>query len=196
MRHLIAITLLALLSVPALAADGDPQVLFKTSKGDILIELHKDVAPKTVGNFLAYVESGFYDGTIFHRVIPGFMLQGGGFNADMQKKETRPPVANEADNGLKNLRATLSMARTSDPHSATAQFFLNVVDNASLDHTAKTPRGWGYAVFARVIEGMDVADAIVAVPTTVHGRMRDVPETAVTINKASVVKAEATMKKE
>lgn len=191
MRHLTAIALLTLLSVPAFAADGDPRVLFETSKGNILIELHPDKAPKTVENFLAYVESGFYDGTIFHRVIPRFMVQGGGFTPDMKKKTTKPPIQNEADNGLKNKRGTLSMARTGDPHSATAQFFLNVVDNVSLDHTGKNPRGWGYAVFATVLEGMDVADAIVSVKTTVHGRMRDVPETPVLIKKASVVKVEA-----
>ena len=195
MRHLSAIVLLTLLSTPAIAADGDPRVLLETSKGNILIELHPDKAPKTVENFLAYVESGFYDGTIFHRVIPRFMLQGGGFTADMQKKQTQPPITNEADNGLKNKRGTLSMARTGDPHSATAQFFLNVVDNVSLDHTAKTQRGWGYAVFATVIEGMDVADAIVSVPTTFHGRMQNVPRTPVTIDKASVVKP-AEMEKE
>ena len=191
MRHLIVIALLALLSLPVYAADGDPRVLFETSKGNILIELHPDKAPKTVENFLAYVESGYYEGTIFHRVIRNFMVQGGGFTADMQKKETRDPVVNEANNGLKNLRGTLSMARTNDPHSATSQFFLNVVDNDSLDHTAETPRGWGYAVFATVIEGMDVADAIVSVPTTYHGRMRDVPADPIQITKASVVKAEA-----
>ncbi len=191
MRHLIAIALLALLSVPASAADGDPRVLFETSKGNILIELHPDKAPKTVENFLAYVESGYYEGTIFHRVIPGFMAQGGGFTADMQKKKTQPPIANEADNGLRNLRGTLSMARTNDPNSATAQFFLNVVDNAFLDHTAKTMRGWGYAVFATVIEGMEVADAIVAVPTTNHGQMKNVPVSAITIDRASVVKVDA-----
>ncbi len=196
MKHLIATLVLTLLSLPAFAADGDPRVLLETSKGNILIELHPDKAPKTVENFLAYVESGFYDGTIFHRVIPRFMLQGGGYSGDMQKKKTQPPIQNEADNGLKNLRGTLSMARTGDPHSATAQFFLSVVDNASLDHTGKNPSGWGYAVFATVIEGMDVADAIVSVKTTTHGGMRDVPETPVTINKASVVKAKAEMKKE
>ncbi len=191
MRHLIAIALLALLSTPAIAADGDPRVLFETSKGKILIELHPGEAPKTVENFLAYVESGYYAGTIFHRVIPGFMAQGGGFTADMQKKKTQPPITNEADNGLKNLRGTLSMARTGDPHSATAQFFLNVVDNGFLDHTGKNQRGWGYAVFATVIEGKDVADAIVAVPTATRGGMQNVPVTAVTIDKASVVTATA-----
>ncbi len=190
MKHMIAIAVLtSLLSVPVGAADGDPQIVLETSKGKIVVELHPDKAPKTVENFLGYVQSGFYNGTLFHRVIPGFMIQGGGFNADMKKKETRPPITNEADNGLKNLRGTLSMARTSDPDSATAQFFLNVADNANLDHTAKTSRGWGYAVFATVLEGMEVADAIVAVKTTSHGGMRDVPASPVTIDKASVVEA-------
>ena len=189
MKQLFAFVLLLLLTTPTFAADGDPRVMFETSKGNILIELHPGDAPKTVENFLAYVKSGFYDNTIFHRVIPDFMVQGGGFTDDMKKKETRPPVVNEADNGLKNLRGTLSMARTNDPNSATSQFFLNVVDNAYLDHTAKTSRGWGYAVFATVVEGMDVADAIVSVRTTVKGRMRDVPLQPVYIVKASVVEA-------
>lgn len=191
MKHLIAILLLTLLCVPAATgADGDPRVLFETSKGDILIELHPDKAPKTVENFLAYVKSGYYAGTIFHRVIPGFMVQAGGFTADMKKKETRAPIENEADNGLKNARGTLSMARTGDPHSATSQFFLNVVDNAALDHTGKTSSGWGYAVFATVLEGMEVADAIVSVPTTTRGPYQNVPRAPVTIDKASVVEAE------
>ncbi len=189
MKHLFALALLIFLTLPAFAADGDPRVMFETSKGNIVIELHPADAPKTVENFLAYVKSGFYNDTIFHRVIPGFMVQGGGFTDDMQKKQTQPSVINEADNGLKNLRGTLSMARTNDPNSATSQFFLNVVDNAYLDHTAKTPRGWGYAVFATVVEGMDVADAIVSVPTTAKGRMRDVPQEPVYIVKASVVEA-------
>ncbi len=189
MKQLIAIAILTLLSVPAGAADGDPRVVLETSKGKIVIELHPGDAPETVKNFLGYVESGFYNGTLFHRVIPGFMIQGGGFTSDMKRKETRPPITNEADNGLKNLRGTLSMARTNDPNSATAQFFLNVADNANLDHTAKNSRGWGYAVFATVLEGMEVADAIVAVKTTSHGGMRDVPASPVTIDKASVVEA-------
>ena len=197
MKHLIATLLLVLLSVPAaLAADGDPRVLLETSKGDILIELHPGKAPKTVENFLAYVNDGYYNGTIFHRVIPGFMLQGGGFTADMERKQTKAPIINEADNGLKNARGTLSMARTGDPNSATSQFFLNVVDNVSLDHTGKNARGWGYAVFATVLEGMDVADAIVSVPTTIHGMMRDVPKEPVTIVKASVAEAKGEAAKE
>lgn len=191
MKYLTTAATMILLCAPAGAEDGNPRVLFETSKGNILLELYADDAPKTVENFLAYVESGYYDGTVFHRVIPRFMVQGGGFTADLKKKETRPPIANEADNGLKNERGTLSMARTNDPHSATSQFFINVVDNVSLDHTAKSARGWGYAVFAQVLEGMEVADAIVAVPTTSHGMMKNVPREPVTIDKASVVKAAA-----
>lgn len=191
MKYLTTAATLILLCAPAGAEDGNPRVLFETSKGNILLELYADDAPKTVENFLAYVESGYYDGTVFHRVIPRFMVQGGGFTADLKKKETRPPIANEADNGLKNERGTLSMARTNDPHSATSQFFINVVDNVSLDHTARSARGWGYAVFAQVLEGMEVADAIVAVPTTSHGMMKNVPREPVTIDKASVVKAAA-----
>ena len=143
MKHLIVIAVLTQLSIPAGAADGDPRVVLETSKGKIVVELHPGKAPKTVENFLAYVDSGFYDGTLFHRVIPGFMIQGGGFGPDMKRKATRPPITNEADNGLKNLRGTLSMARTGDPNSATAQFFLSVADNDNLDHTSKTSRGWG-----------------------------------------------------
>jgi peptidyl-prolyl cis-trans isomerase B (cyclophilin B) len=133
------------------------------------------------------VKSGHYDGVIFHRVIAGFMVQGGGFTADMQQKSTRPPVANEADNGLKNKRGTVAMARTSDPNSATSQFFVNLVDNGFLDHTGKNERGWGYAVFGKVVEGMDVVDKIAAVKTGRKGPMSDVPTETVSIQKASVL---------
>lgn len=163
-----------------------PRVTLETSKGTIVIELKPDAAPATVENFLGYVESGFYDGTIFHRVIPDFMIQGGGFTADLQQKPTRDPIRNEADDGLKNLRGTLAMARTSDPHSATSQFFINVVDNHYLDHTAKSARGWGYTVFAEVVDGMDVVDAIAKVSTTRRGGMSDVPKEPVVIEKATV----------
>jgi len=168
------------------AESAHPRVTLETSKGAIVIELMPDKAPATVENFLGYVESGHYDGTIFHRVIPDFMIQGGGFTADLQQKPTRDPIRNEADNGLKNLRGTLAMARTSDPHSATSQFFINVVDNHYLDHTAKTARGWGYTVFAEVVDGMDVVDAIAKVPTTRRGGMSDVPQEPVVIEKATV----------
>ena len=191
MKHLIApLLVLATLATSATGAGAaDPRVTMETSKGTMVLELHPDKAPKTVANFLAYVESGFYDGTVFHRVIPGFMIQGGGFDENLKKKANRDPIQNEADNGLKNARGTLSMARTNDPHSATSQFFINVVDNASLDHTGKNPRGWGYAVFATVVEGMEVADAIVSVPTTRKGAMANVPVEPVKILKASVVAA-------
>jgi cyclophilin family peptidyl-prolyl cis-trans isomerase len=172
---------------PATAKSANPRVAFETTLGKFVIELDPVKAPKTVENFLGYVKSGFYDGTIFHRVIPKFMVQGGGFTADMKQKPTQPPIANEADNGLKNLRGTLSMARTMDPGSATSQFFISVVDNAFLDHTGKNPRGWGYAVFAKVVEGMDVVDKIVAVKTGNRGQFADVPETTVEITKATLL---------
>jgi cyclophilin family peptidyl-prolyl cis-trans isomerase len=161
------------------------QVLMKTSKGDITLELDGDRAPRTVENFLAYVDNGFYSGTIFHRVIKDFMIQGGGFTADMTRKDTRGPIPNEADNGLKNLRGTVAMARTSDPNSATAQFFINHKDNAFLDHRSKDTRGWGYAVFGKVVDGMDVVDAIAGVETGVKNRMGDVPVETVTIESVS-----------
>ena len=156
-------------------------ITFSTSHGDITIELFADKAPVTVENFLAYVDSGHFDGTIFHRVIPGFMIQGGGFDAGMKQKPTRDPIKNEADNGLKNERGTLSMARTSDVNSATCQFFINVKDNDVLDHGG---RDFGYAVFARVTEGMDVVDKIVAVPTGNSGGHSDVPVEPVVVEKA------------
>ncbi len=165
----------------------NPRVILGTSLGDITVELDTVKAPVTSENFLAYVASGHYDGTIFHRVIPGFMIQGGGFTANMQQKPTCAAIANEADNGLKNSRGTLAMARTSDPHSATSQFFINLKNNAFLDHTAKTGSGWGYTVFAKVVEGMDVVDAIAEVPTGNSGPHSDVPTEPVVITKASLV---------
>ena len=163
---------------------ANPRVVLETSKGPIVIELFADQAPKTVANFLAYVESGHYDGTVFHRVIDGFMVQGGGFTADMRQKTTRAPIQNEADNGLKNKRGTLAMARTNDPHSASAQFFINVVDNGFLDHTAKTPQGWGYAVFGRVVEGMATVDAIAKVRTGNRSGHQNVPLEPVVVESA------------
>ncbi len=156
-------------------------ITFSTSHGDITIELLTDEAPVTVENFLAYVDSGHFDGTIFQRVIPGFMIQGGGFDADMNQKPTRDPIKNEADNGLKNERGTLSMARTSDVNSATCQFFINVNDNDVLDHGE---RDFGYAVFARVTEGMDIVDKIVAVATENRGGHSDVPMEPVVVQQA------------
>lgn len=167
------------------------QVTVETSKGDMTLELYSDKAPKTVENFLRYVNEGFYDGTIFHRVIDGFMVQGGGFSADMERKETHAAIMNEADNGLRNIVGTIAMARTGDPHSATSQFFINVANNSSLDFREKTPRAWGYAVFGRVIKGMDVLKAIKGVNTTSRGPYQNVPVETITINKVSVVDAAA-----
>ena len=157
---------------------SEPTVVFATTLGEITIELYPDKASVTVENFLAYVNAGFFDKTIFHRVIPGFVLQGGGFTEDMKQKTTRPPIKNEAENGLKNKRGTLSMARTSDINSATSQFFINLKDNSSLDHGT---RDFGYAVFAKVTAGMDVVDKIAVVPTGNRGRFQDVPVKAVII---------------
>ena len=144
----------------------NPVVLLETTSGDILVELYPDKAPETVANFLKYVDNGFYNNTIFHRVIPGFMIQGGGLTARMQQKDTEAPIKNEADNGLKNDRGTIAMARTMDPHSATAQFFINLVDNDFLNFQAPSGNGWGYCVFGKVTEGMDVVDKIAKVKTT------------------------------
>lgn len=159
-------------------------ITLNTNKGAVIIELNEEKAPATCENFLAYVSSCHYDGTIFHRVIPGFMVQGGGFTAEMQQKSVRAPIANEADNGLPNDTGTLAMARTSDPHSATAQFFINVNDNTFLNHTEKSPNGWGYCVFGKVIEGMDVVMEMSMVPTANHGGHGDVPVDALVIESA------------
>ena len=160
------------------------QVIFETTKGNISIELNFEKAPISSGNFLQYVEDGFFDGTIFHRVIPGFMVQGGGFEPGMKQKTTRDAIENEAKNGLQNVRGSLSMARTSDINSATSQFFINVADNGFLDHGS---RDYGYAVFAKVTEGMDVVDEIVSVPTTSVGHHGDVPREDILVTKAYVV---------
>ncbi len=159
-------------------------VILETTHGDIEIELYSDKAPATVENFLAYVRDGFYDGTIFHRVIKGFMIQGGGFNDQMMQKMTQDPIKNEADNKLPNDRGTLAMARTSDPDSATAQFFINHKDNHFLNYSTSTTQGWGYCVFAKVVNGMDVVDAIAGVSTTNSGGHADVPAETVKINAA------------
>jgi cyclophilin family peptidyl-prolyl cis-trans isomerase len=182
----IPVFILALAAAGA-AGGGQPQahphVTFDTSMGKIVLELYPDKAPKTVANFLAYVKAHHYDGTIFHRVIPNFMVQGGGFTADMQEKPTKATVKNESNNGLSNERGTISMARTSDPDSASAQFFISVKDNkSSLDYRGP---GTGYAVFGKVIEGMDVVDKIVSVPTTTKGPYGDVPITPIKIVKAT-----------
>jgi len=169
-----------------LADDGpSPQILLETSLGDITLELDRARAPGSVENFLEYVDGGYYDGTVFHRVIEGFMIQGGGFTESLMKKATRAPIDNEADNGLSNRKYTIAMARTSEPHSATAQFFINHVDNTMLDHSAKTPRGWGYTVFGRVVDGQDTVDAIAETATGAAGPFgSDVPEETVLIRSA------------
>lgn len=187
--------LIPLLAVAAPASFADegaqqaaPHVLLRTSEGDILLQLDRANAPLSVENFLAYVDKGHYSGTIFHRVISNFMIQGGGFDTDFNQKTTRPPIRNEADNGLKNARGTIAMARTSDPHSATAQFYINTVDNPSLDHRAPTGTGWGYTVFGRVVEGMDTVDRIRNIPTTRGGPFPgDVPSRTVVIESAERV---------
>lgn len=164
-------------------------VKLETSMGDIVIELNAEKAPKTVANILAYVNDGHYDGTIFHRVIDGFMIQGGGMDEAMKEKATQAPIENEADNGLKNEAYTVAMARTGDPHSATAQFFINVKNNTFLNHTAKTPSGWGYTVFGKVVKGHGVINKIKAVATGNKGHFDDVPKTPVTITTAQVIEA-------
>jgi peptidyl-prolyl cis-trans isomerase B (cyclophilin B) len=160
------------------------RVQFKTNHGNFIIELNPELAPLSSANFLEYVQSGHYNGTIFHRVISNFMVQGGGMEAGMRQKETRANIANEAANGLKNVRGSVAMARTSDPHSASSQFFINVVDNDFLNHTSPSPQGWGYAVFGMVTEGMDVVDAIRKVPTGSAGFHQDVPKEDVVVIEA------------
>ena len=193
MKKLItACTIVLLLAANSSVFASNPKVRMETTKGVVVIELYPDKAPKTVENFLRYVNEGKYDGTIFHRVIKRFMNQGGGFTPDFKKVETFAPIKNEADNGLKNKRGTIAMARTGDPHSATNQFFVNTVDNAFLDHTSKTPRGWGYCVFATVVDGMDVMDRIAKVPTGANGPFQqDVPMEEILIQKVSVVEEAA-----
>ena len=164
------------------------KVTMDTSNGVIKLELDAGKAPATVANFVEYAQSGFYDNTVFHRVIPGFMIQGGGFATDMKQKSTRAPIRNEASNGLKNLAGTIAMGRTSDPHSATAQFFINTVDNDFLNFKSETPQGWGYTVFGKVVEGMDAVKKIETVSTGTVSGMRDVPLEQVVINKITIEK--------
>ena len=187
-----AIAALALGSISATSpsADADeterPQVTFETSHGSFVLELDRGAAPETVENFLAYVRDGFYEGTIFHRVIAGFMIQGGGFTPEFEQLQTRAPIRNEADRGGMNDRGSIAMARTSDPHSATAQFFINVVDNDFLNHRNQTTQGWGYTAFGRVAEGMDTVDRIAAVQTGSRGMFQDVPQDTVVIRKTTI----------
>ena len=189
MNRRLLIALAALFAWSAAWA-ADPQVEIKTNMGTIVLELYPDKAPKTVENFLQYVNDGHYKGTIFHRVIPGFMVQGGGFNPDYVQKKTRPPVQNEANNGLKNDVGTVAMARTSDPHSATGQFFINHKNNEFLNFTAPSAQGWGYTVFGKVVKGMDVVNKIAAVETGPMGPFpENVPRKTVVIEDAKVLSA-------
>lgn len=190
-KWLLLPVLCLIFSVPASAQPASPRVRLETSMGMIVIELNPLAAPATTANFLSYVKSGFYDNTVFHRVIRGFMIQGGGFTPDMQSKKTLAPIRNEADNGLKNKPGTVAMARTSAPHSATSQFFINTGDNRFLDHKARNPRGWGYCVFGRVVEGMDVVHAIEKVATTTRDGHGDVPAAPVVIQRAAILQGEA-----
>lgn len=183
----LIVTLMVMIQF-ARADVSNPRVHLETSLGNIVLELDPQAAPKTVENFLRYVRDGFYNGTVFHRVIKGFMIQGGGLTADMQRKPTHEPISNEADNGLKNNRGTVAMARTNRPHSATSQFFINTVDNGFLDHKNKSPRGWGYCVFGKVVEGMEVVDSIEGLPTTSKEGRKNVPISLPTINRAVVEK--------
>ena len=171
----------------AQAAESDrPRVTFETSHGAFVLELDRETAPETVANFLTYVRGEFYEGTVFHRVIAGFMIQGGGFTEEFRQRATRAPVRNEADRGGRNDRGTIAMARTPDPHSATAQFFINVVDNDFLNHKAPTPQGWGYTAFGRVVEGMETVDRIAGLETGTRGRFRDVPRETVVIRETRI----------
>ncbi|WP_430886695.1 peptidylprolyl isomerase [Janthinobacterium agaricidamnosum] len=173
-------------AAPATALDPTPHVALKTSMGEIVLELNQEKAPQSVANFLQYVKSGYYKGTVFHRVIDGFMIQGGGFDKNMKQKATKAPIKNEAQNGLQNVTYSIAMARTGDPHSATAQFFINVNDNGALDYPGRD--GFGYTVFGKVIKGMDVVDKIKAVPVTDKGPHQNVPVTPVVIESATLLK--------
>ena len=193
MRKLIVFMMLILTTTLSFATEksmstAQPKVKLITTLGEITIQLNTEKAPISSANFLAYVKAGFYDGTIFHRVIPGFMAQGGGFDTSFKQKSVHDPIKNEADNGLLNNRCTVAMARTNDPDSATAQFFINYKDNDFLNHRSKNASGWGYAVFAEVIEGMDVVDAMATQPTGNRGGHQDVPKTDIVVEKAEVVK--------
>jgi len=186
MRVIVGAMMLAGVIGAGTAQAGNPVVLMKTSLGEITIELDEAKAPESTKNFLSYVKDKAYDGTVFHRVIPSFMIQGGGFDKDMNQKATKPPIKNEAGNGLRNLKGTIAMARTGDPNSATSQFFISTKDNAFLDHRDESPQGYGYAVFGKVVKGMDVVDKIAAVPTTTKMPHQNVPVTPVVIESVTV----------
>ena len=176
--------ILLMMSMMAIAQETKNEAVFVTNLGEIVIQLDNDAAPNTVKNFKSYIEAGFYDGTIFHRTIPGFMIQGGGFAEDLIRKETQAPIENEADNGLLNEVGTIAMARTGDPHSATSQFFINVNNNIPLNFTSETPRGWGYAVFGKVTEGLEIVISISQLATKPEKGHANVPVETVTIEKA------------
>ena len=193
MRTLILSMVLFLTSTLSFAtennmSDTQTKVKLTTTLGEIIIQLNTEKAPVSSANFLTYVNEGFYNGTIFHRIIPGFMAQGGGFDTSFNQKAVHAPIKNEANNGMANSRGTIAMARTNDPNSATAQFFINYKDNSFLNHTSPTASGWGYAVFGEVIEGMDVVDAMAKQPTGNRGGHQDVPKTDIVIEKAEVIK--------
>ena len=193
MRKIIFFMLLLLTSTHSFStekimSETQTKVKLTTTLGEIIIQLNTEKAPLSSANFLTYVNEGFYNGTIFHRVIPDFMAQGGGFDTSFNQKAVHAPIKNEANNGLTNTRGTLAMARTNDPNSATAQFFINYKDNTFLNHTSQTSSGWGYAVFGEVIEGMDIVDAMAKQPTSNRGGHQDVPKTDIVIEKADVVK--------
>jgi len=192
MKRLITLCGLILALTISATSYAAPRVKVETSLGDFVLELNQEKAPKTVANFIAYVNSGYYENTIFHRVIDGFMVQGGGFTPDYKRKMTQAPIMNEADNGLINTRGSIAMARTNDPHSATSQFFINVKDNSNLDYTSKTPRGWGYTVFGRVIKGMNTVDKIRKVETGPGGPFRtDAPRQQIVIKKMTLLESPA-----
>ena len=176
-------------TAPATGQTANPRVLIETSKGNITVEVFPGQAPQSAGNFINYVKTGFYDGLVFHRVIPGFMIQTGGMTPNMEEKPKNASIQNEADNGLKNLRGTLAMARTGEPHSASSQFFINVADNAFLNHRGKSFEGWGYAVFGQVIDGMDVVDTIVGAPRGNRGPHGDVPLELIVMKRVTLLPA-------
>lgn len=189
-KLIITLILMMSLCMTSFAKEKVLKVKMQTTKGDVVIELYPDKAPVTVENFVKYVEDGFFDETIFHRVISGFVIQGGGFDADFNKKETRESIKNEADNGLLNDRGTISMARTMMPHSASSQFFINLEDNQALNHYMPSGQGWGYAVFGKVVEGMDVVDKIAETATGTRYGMQDVPLENMVIIRAGMIKSE------
>ena len=186
-KHIFLLVFILLFTISSITQAETTMVKMDTNQGTIILELDADKAPTTVKNFITYANEGFYDGTIFHRVISNFMIQGGGFTEDMSQKTTHDPIKNEANNGLKNSNGTIAMARTGDPHSATAQFFINVKDNDFLNFSSETPQGWGYAVFGKVTEGMDVVNKIKDTSTSTNGPYQDVPIEAIIIEKVTIV---------